>query len=559
MSLIFGCYSKNGSLQKLPVPFSPEIKYEKKELAIYAGGQSIISFNSKNNLFNIISGTALSANLKLLDRSDWEEIVDKDENLSKLNGHFLAIIETEDGLQIVNDQLGLRELFFYENKTKIFFSTRLDWLIKQMEFPSLNTNFINSLWSFENPLIYETMFENILLLGPGGKAKISSKGIDVSNNPWLPHKKEANIEYIVESVSQIIDSIISQKGKVNLGMSGGMDSRSLLSLLLSQDNKNWESHTFGQKSNFDVKIANHIAKYFKFNHVHHDVEPFKADNTFGTWKDFVLETNSLMPANNYHELSYYKDLPKGEFFIDGGKGEYLRRGLSNRLAVLGKNALLEKNVLEIKKYLCMPKPEIFNSEVTAGQSNLQNEHINQLLQSMPDVAEFGTENWVDLYNIRYRTANSSYPSQTRLDNITPNIMPFIQPNILNAVLNLPPVFRSRELINRKMLKNFPSLKHFPLARYNTIIPFQYNKFSCLIWGKIMRNVLKEKSDNNRRFLEINKDYLLSRFSDSNFRNSDYYNKKLIKDTVTGYYNGQNNNSNFILWWMTFDQWHQLLK
>ncbi|RLC50398.1 MAG: hypothetical protein DRZ79_04435, partial [Candidatus Cloacimonadota bacterium] len=239
------------------------------------------------------------------------------------------------------------------------------------------------------------------------------------------------------------------------------------------------------------------------------------------------------------------------------KGEYLRRGLSNRLAVLGKQALLDKNITNIKKYLQLPKPKIFNKDVVKKWENIQNEQINNLITSMPDVNEIGIHNWVDIYNIRYRTANNNYPLQIRLDKIIPNLMPFIQPKVLNEVLNLPSAFRTKELVNRKMLNGFPRLKLFPLARYNTIIPFQYNKYTSVIWGKIMRNFLKESSKNTEIFLELNKDYLLSRFSDSNFINSALYNKKLIKDTVKGYYKGKNKNVDFLLWWMTFDQWHQL--
>ena len=558
MSWILGGFSKKGDFNKIRIPFSPGIKHEKRNQVIYGAGQSLISFTSTNNFFHIISGSGLSEDLKLLDMHDWEHIVNSDEDLSNLNGHFVVINEVQDGFQIINDQLGLRELFFYDNGIEVFFSTRLDWIVNLIEFPTINPNFLSSLWSFENPLIYETLFDDVILLGPGGKARISKNGIEISNNPWRLKKKKSCITNVVDSISKIIDSIISKNGKVNLGFSGGLDSRSLVSLLLNYDKKFWESHTFGQKSNFDVKIANSIANSFKFNHFHHDIKPFSADDIFGTWKDFVLETNCLLPANSYHELNYYNVLPKGEFFIDGGKGEYLRRGLSNRLAILGKQALLDKNINEINKYLQLPKPDIFSKDVVTAWNDIQDKQIINLITTMPEVNELGIHNWVDLYNIRYRSSNSSYPSQTRLDNLTLNLMPFIQPKVLNEVLNLPSSFRSKELINREMLNRFARLKLFPLARYNTIVPFQYNKYTSLIWGKMMRIFLKESSKNTKNFLELNKESLLSRFSESNFINSTFYNKKLIKDTINGYYKGQNNNTSFLLWWMTFDQWHQLL-
>lgn len=489
---------------------------------------------------------------------DWQNFITSNKNFSELNGHFLLINEIEDGLQILNDQLGLKELFFYENDLEIIFSSRLDWILRFIDQPEINLKFLNSLWNFENPLIYETLLKEVKILGPGGKARITNKGLDISYIPWVPKKVKSDIDHVTDLISTIINSIIVQKGKVNLGLSGGIDSRTLLSLLLQYEKKLWQSHTFGQNTNLDVKIANAMSKFLKFSHVHHEIDLAEADNIFGTWKDFVIETNCLMPAHSYYELNYYKLLPKNEFFIDGGKGEYLRRGLSNRLAILGNQALLDNNIIGIKKYLISSKPDFFTQEIKGKWLINQDEQVNDVVIGMPDVSELGTENWVDLYNIRYRTGNSSYPSQNRLDQIVQNLMPFIQPKILSAVFNLNAKDRENEKINQKILNHNKVLKLFPLARYKTVIPFQYNKYSCLAWGKLMSFFIKESAKLTKDFLNLQKDYLFSRFSDIDFINSPYYDKNLIINTVKNYYKGKNQNSRFVIWWMTFDQWHRFI-
>jgi hypothetical protein len=274
------------------------------------------------------------------------------------------------------------------------------------------------------------------------------------------------------------------------------------------------------------------------------------DDVFGHWADFVKETNCLVPANYYHELSYYKILPENVFFIDGGKGEFLRRGLSNRLAVFGRKALLNKEMEGIAQYLFLKKPGIFSKDITRNWNLSINQQVESLLNSMPNVRETGVENWIDLYNIRFRTGNSGYVSQSRLDCILPNLMPFIQPVILNAVLNLPPAYRSKELIMKKMLDQNRILKFFPLARYN--------KYSSLIWSKVMQKIIKEKSNQIDLFLSKNREYNLSRISDSGFINSSIYNKNIIKKTVIDYYAGKSTNQNLLLWWMTFDVWNKLI-
>ena len=277
----------------------------------------------------------------------------------------------------------------------------------------------------------------------------------------------------------------------------------------------------------------------------------------GEWQDFVLETNAILPSDIYHELSYYHSLPKDEFLIDGGKGSILRRCLSKRLSTFGKNDLLNKNLNNIKKLLFTKKPQIFNKDVTRNWESYQNEEVSRLMQAMPDPLEIGVDNWVDLFCIKYKTANTSYPSQTRLDSIVTNIMPYIQPKILSAIFNLPEKIRVNENINRSIINRHKELKSFPLARYKTFIPFQYNKYSSLFWSKFMRTFFKDELINHRIFINSNKEFLNSRLGDSDFINSPIYDTHKISTKVNDYFLGKSDDTNFIIWFMTFDVWNRL--
>jgi hypothetical protein len=556
LSYIIGSYSKKANSKKLQIPFA-QIVIDTSKVTLAFENQLIVNFYDKNGNFNIISGTGLDEDLSPLAENDWKRLLENKTDLSRLNGHFVLIQVTSNEIKLYNDQLGLREVYFYETNDNIIFSTRLDWLVKLIKSPELDQNYLCSYWSFENPLTQHTLCKGVKLLGSAGKANIDARGLFIENTAWSPQKLKIKIDDVFDLVSQNINSLISNKGKLNLGLSGGLDSRTLLSILLNYDRKFWETHTFGQKTYYDVKIANLIARKLKIKHVHHSYKPYDADKLFGAWENFVLQTNALLPCDLYQDLSYYKLLPKNEFFIDGGKGEYLRRGLSNRLAVLGRKALIEGNIGEIKMNLCSLKPQIFNKDITKNWNLYLNNDVTQLVNTMPKPLEIGIDNWVDLYNIRYRTGNASYPSQTRLDSIVPNLMPFIQPKILSAVQNLPAKYRINENINRKILNRKRILKLFPLARYNTVVPFQYNKYSSLIWGKFMSLIFHDKLVDHKFFIETNKEFILSRLSDSDFINNPIYDKKKIKNKIAGYFSGKNNDTNFIIWWLTFDVWNRL--
>jgi hypothetical protein len=556
VSYIIGSYSSNGVWNKTKITFAPVVLETEKILLAFEE-QSVIKFYDDDGNLNIITGTGLDNNLKLLTENDWKNILQNETDHLDLNGHYLVIKVGSDEVTFYNDQLGLREVYFYENNGNLLFSTRLDWIIKLIEAPELDYNFLCSFWSFENPLTERTFCQGIKLLGPGGKARITKKGLSVANKSWLPEKLDVNRADVINLISQTIDSILQTDRITNLGLSGGIDSRTILALLLDYDKKLWRTTTFGQKNYADVRIANSMAKILKFHHTNHSCKPFFSDNIFGNWEDFSLETNGLLPADFYHELSYYKMLPKDDFFIDGGKGEYIRRGLSSKFSILGKNDLLSGNIDGIKKYLYSPKPPIFNQDVTQNWSKYHSEDVSHVVNSMPVPLEFGVENWVDLYNIRFRTGNASYPSQTRLDSYVQNLMPFNQPRILSAVLNLPNSDRSDEKINRDILNKKRILKLFPLARYNTVIPFQHNKYTCFVWGKLMRLIYKDKQRNHRAFIEANKEFILSRMKDTDFINNPIYEKKRIRDKVNAYFLGKSNDTGFVIWWMTFDVWNRL--
>lgn len=561
MTWIVGKFSKKNDLTHIK-DFSSNVKtiHKQENLYIAGYGESLItSLNDPNNLFIVCgSGIFYDKSFSIMKKYHWEKQFKTSNDFSKLNGHFLIIQIDRNEIHFSNDPLGLRELFFYDNGKEVFFSTRLDWLIKFIDSTKINLSYLCSYWNLENPIIYESIIQDIRFLGPGGKATISSEGLKISNKLWLPEESDTNINDVIKILNSLISSLIESGETINLGLSGGIDSRTLLSILLHFDQESWATYTFGENSDFDVKISLNLCKLLKFKCSHYNLQLFEHDDVLGTWQEFIKETNGLMPANTYHFLNYYKLLPKKQFFIDGGKGEYIRRSLSNRLALQGKSALIDKNIEKIKHFLFKPKPDIFIRELTETWNTDLIAQVDSLMQNMPEVSEFGIDNWVDLYNIRYRTGNCSFPSQTRLDAITRNFMPFIQPIVLNRIFNLSPKYRQKERINHYILKNSIILKYYPLARYGTIIPFQHNKYTSFMWGKIMSFFVREPSTEKHLFLHKNREYILSRLSDIGFVNSQIYNKKKIRKMASDYFKGTRNNANYLIWWMTFDVWHQLI-
>jgi asparagine synthase len=558
MSSISGEFFKAVNAEAVPLLAVQESNtFISSRYRIQVKGKSNLTFKIDEVQY-IISGSGIDSNFKLMSANNWISLLKKNEDIRNLDGHFLILKIEKDKIQIFNDQLGLREIFLYEAEDKIIFSTRIDQLLNNISNIELNNYFLCSLWSHANPIVYETMIKGVKILGPGGTAKLDSRSLEINYDPWLPKKSNLHTDGIVEIIDSTIRSLLEQENQINLGLSGGMDSRTLLSILFSHDKKRWSTYTFGQRSDLDVKIANLMARSMKLNHYHYDSSPFCNDDIMGTWKEFVSETNCILPAHYYHKLSYYKLLPEGEFFIDGGKGEYIRRGLSNRLAKLGKKTFLSKDLSKIKSLLLVSKPNFFSKDILKTWDQYLEDQITKLMETMPDVFELGFENWLDLFNIRYRTGNTGYISQGRLDGIVRNIMPLIQPSILSIIFNIPYKKRERGDVNRKILNRNFSLNLYPLAHDGTLIPFQHNKYTSFAWKKFMKLFIQESSKDLYNFLNINKNYILSRLSDPDYLNSAIYDRKIIETNVTEYYKGNFSKAYFVVWWLTFDHWHKMI-
>ena len=191
MSWILGGFSKKGDFNKIRIPFSPGIKHEKRNQVIYGAGQSLISFTSTNNFFHIISGSGLSEDLKLLDMHDWEHIVNSDEDLSNLNGHFVVINEVQDGFQIINDSIfKIRVISKFVKDSKLKMKFIFPGFIISKEFDAIDSedyslrNIIKNNRSKIEPGEYFYIFAYLLPYEKGGNkywCKVENSNAEVEN------------------------------------------------------------------------------------------------------------------------------------------------------------------------------------------------------------------------------------------------------------------------------------------------------------------------------------------------------------------------------------------
>ncbi len=255
MSWIFGIAGDTNLLNKSNPFFPKEIKYkyEASKLLVYSDGideTTICKATSENSGF-IVLGLgikSLSDKFGFINVSEWEKIISENnvEELS-LNGHYVVIKYENDSIKIFNDRLGVRDLFFYKIESSIIFSTRLDWVTKFQNDSKIDLKEFGSLWITSIQIMHGSLIKGILRLGPGAKAAIdvNSNTIEIKNKIWEP---EWNKTYTKQDLISCLEELIlfpsKHEAKTTLGLSGGLDSRTLLALFLKNNTKIFQHTCF---------------------------------------------------------------------------------------------------------------------------------------------------------------------------------------------------------------------------------------------------------------------------------------------------------------------------
>ncbi|MFA7418212.1 MAG: hypothetical protein WCZ90_00900 [Melioribacteraceae bacterium] len=545
-------------------------KYRDLNFYIAAGG------NKKTCLFktdNTSTGgfVTVGVGIKVFGKKDFMSVSDWtndsiDIGYRNFDGHFVCVKWNQNEVKMFTDVLGLRDIYLAKlSNDCIVFSTRGDWLSKICQ-TGVNLKEFGSRWLLVNQLSPNSIFNNIERVSSGTNVSISRKSYDVTiqKYDWLP-LIETGADY-TEEVSNYFSELITfpneDNQKISLSLSGGMDSRVILSYLLKTGNKNWYTHTFGSYNHPDSLIAQSISDDIGVEHEKINSELSQIDLYISELKEYVIQTNVNNAVSGYLQLRNYKNLiGRNEVIIDGGFGEIWRREFLNRLLVRGKNELINRNIQGIVPYLQIHRANIFTKEINREFLAGCLEQLEALINGLPKYKTIGLDNWIDLLAIKTRLSNYYSSAQIHLDDWVFSYMPFIQPSVLRNLFNVPLAQRKNGKFFRQIIRrNYNALGKYPLAKGNTTHPFTLNTLQARLWILANRKLRSKKFEDQTQMNLINSlsTFIQDTISSSIVKDCGLYDYPKLLRLSAAISNGTAGNIDIheLDWWLAFELFRQ---
>lgn len=560
MSWLFG-FLGNTNQKQFSYPESPLYSFKDTNLILFAGGniQTCFFKTDSTNSCQVVVGVGLkshSLGYKILDSTDWDLLISSIPiNLKYVNGHYVVLKYSENELKIFTDELGLRDIHIVQLPDGYAFTTRIDWL-KYFIKPEIDLMMFGSRWLLQNQISSKSIFKKVTRL-VCANATIRNNSLLIGQNLWQPNFDKLSNHNLFDSSLQKFISL--QNKKISLSLSGGLDSRLLLSYLTKKNIELWDSHTFGDRNHPDSIIACQLLRSLNRENDIVDGELPAKDQIIKLVKDYSVQSVVTNPSSSILNLRFYDRLTDSNtVIIDGGFGEIWRRAFANKLLMFGKNSLLKKDARSVSSFLRNNRADIFSKEVLTEMEKGIIYQFVELFSVMPDVNQISSEKWIDLFSIRSRLVNYYSTEQVRVDNYVLSFMPLVQKDILSLLFNINESEKKNGKLFKRLIKqNKSELTKYPLVKGNIIHPFNSSSFSAKMHSRIKNKLgLSYQSKLQIEFINSLKEFIGDIVHSAEVRNYELYDQKKIEKMMNNHLPGEDNYNSEVDWFLSFELFRQ---
>ncbi len=484
MSWIFGTISKKQEdkhkVEHIIQRSDLLLKAESRNSIILAGGNSsTCRIIRKSNLKVIVIGMPF-LDKGLLPAIDSELLdIALNRQYKKLTGAYILVVCNGKMLEIYTDNMNLRKVYIYEDNQTICFSTNKFWIKKCLGL-SIDLESLGIYWK-TGICNGKSFVEDVSTVSGGNSISIT--------NSVVIKKDSIKIRPDKCSLAQLENKLVRQLkslDNISLGLSGGMDSRTILALLL-KEKIDFTAHTFGEKTNYDVQIAKELGRKFGFKVKHYspDILSDKSD-IINRVEDFIEETEGTIPLVSMPLKEYFTELNKqGKIMIDGGFITNLRRYSYNKSILKLRSEILNNDAQALFNVFKTNKADIFTKDYNDLFYNKSIEQLQNILKENPFTDSKSIGDKLDLIKMKHLYQYFYSPGQAYYDNYLPNIMLGAHNEILSNMMSFSVDERKNSRLNYKIINSASKdLNKIPYVRYNSLMKTPRNIYVAYLKGRI---------------------------------------------------------------------------
>lgn len=276
--------------------------------------------------------------------------VDKDSDIKKnkildhITGHFAFIISNDKYTFAMVDRIRSIPLYFHKHSNSLYISNSASKIKSKFSISNITEDALLQFKMSGYTLGHSTLFEGLNQL-MAGKYIFSDNNCDtlhVENyfRYFVDQFSDQNEDELLAELHDITLSTFSKMiesfdgAPVFIPLSGGYDSRLILSLLKELQYDNVTTYTYGLKGLWEVKRARYIAEKLKTKWIFVEFKPKLIKNYYYTndrkeFFNFAAGYNSTPHLAEYYallELRKKKLIPDNAIIINGQSGDFTSGG-----------------------------------------------------------------------------------------------------------------------------------------------------------------------------------------------------------------------------------------
>lgn len=428
-----------------------------------------------------INSSFLSGNIFLFNNDEFKSL-DRSEvfnyEIQYLQGGFVAAEIRDKKVRLRTDLYGIRELYLYKNQDQFIVSSSLPDIISILKHNdiqlNINYSIVKEVFTYFNQLSLDSPIKELKRISA---CDVEIDLYDLKRN-FKKHDHSLISEISDKSPLQLINDFFDHlNDKISLALSGGLDSRFLLSILYNR-NGDFNTISFGHPEHKDRIYAEKISSQLNIEHIpFYDVLNHKKEQN--RLRSYLINNRF---ENDFSVFQLFKYYPKiNNLVIDGCNLAALRNSYFTKLKLFGRDQWKRTDVNSLQEYFVNKKHNIFSDNIYY----LNDELINDLFNYSENKS---LNNWITEISFRIKSSNFFGNEQRDIDKYANSISPFLFPVMAGSIIKSNDLKKNGYKLMRDTIKKFtPELTKIDLVKSGVLAKFN----SSMISSKLKMQLSKK--------------------------------------------------------------------